>query len=73
MLPSAISAMSLRVIGREQGAVAGMTNSASALGFILAPFVGLGLHTIAPPVSFIVMALLAGIMALPAWRQEPSL
>ena len=72
MLPSAISAMSLRVEGREQGAVAGMTNSASALGFILAPFVGLGLHTITPPASFIVMAMLSGIMALPVWRHEPA-
>ena len=72
VLPSAIAVMSLRVVGREQGGVAGMTNSASAVGFILAPFVGLGLHTLAPPVPFVALAVLGAVLALPFWRAQPG-
>ena len=73
VLPLVMLAMSVRVAGRERGAVAERTNSASAVGFILAPFVGLGLHMIAPPTSFVALAALGGdhglaVLARCAWN-----
>lgn len=70
--PAAIAAMSVRVDGDEQGAVSGMAGSAGAIGFVLAPFVGFGLHALDPRAPFMLVAGLAAILALPIWNRAPG-
>ena len=66
--PGFTAAASLAVTAREQGATAGLTNAASASGFILAPPIGFGLYAIDPRGPFILTTLAAVALAIFAWR-----
>jgi MFS family permease len=63
-LPGFTAAGSLAVGPDEQGSAAGLTNAASASGFILAPFFGFALFEIAPQIPFFTTAGLAALLAL---------
>jgi len=54
---------SLAVRADEQGAVAGISASCSAAGWIVGPLLGPGLYQIAAPLPFLVAALLIGFIA----------
>lgn len=74
-IPGFTGAGSLAVGSDEQGSAAGLTNSASASGFIIAPIVGFGLFELNPHAPFILTATLAALLALyasasPAIRQS---
>ncbi|MEO0399599.1 MAG: MFS transporter [Pseudomonadota bacterium] len=58
-MPGFISAASLSVTKKEQGAVAGLAGAATASSYIFAPLLGYPLYAIAPEVLFITTALLA--------------
>ena len=66
--PGFTAAASLAVTAREQGATAGLTNAASAAGFIIAPPIGFGLYAFDPRAPFIVTTLAAVALAVFAWR-----
>lgn len=66
-IPGFTGAGSLAVGPEEQGAAAGLTNSASASGFIIAPIVGFSLYEIAPQAPFVMTACLAALLLVFAW------
>lgn len=55
---------SLAVSAEEQGAVAGITASCSAAGWIVGPLLGPGLYELAPPAPFLVGALAIVVVAV---------
>ena len=63
---------SLAVTAEEQGAVAGISASCSAAGWIVGPLLGPGLYQIAAPLPFVVSALLIAGVALWAWITRSS-
>lgn len=66
--PGFTAAASLAVSADEQGATAGLTNAASASGFIIAPALGFALYAIDPRAPFIVSTFFAIFLALYAKR-----
>jgi MFS family permease len=63
-IPGFMAAPTLLATRAEQGAVAGLTGSASALAFMLGPLLGTGLYEIAPAAPYLLGAvLLAGLTA----------
>ncbi|MEQ1929018.1 MAG: MFS transporter [Parvularculaceae bacterium] len=63
-IPGFTGAGSLAVGPDEQGSAAGLTNSASASGFIIAPLVGFPLFELLPQAPFIMTAGLSALLAL---------
>ena len=63
-IPGFTAAGSLAVGPDEQGAAAGLTNSASASGFIVAPIVGFSLYEVSPQAPFFMTASLAALLGL---------
>jgi MFS family permease len=61
VLPGVTSALSLAVADEEQGAVAGLGNSAQGLGRLIGPLVGTALYEIHPTLPYAVGASLVGI------------
>lgn len=61
MMPGFVAAASLAVSSEEQGAVSGLTGSAAASGFVLAPVLALSLYSIDPKGPF-VFCLIASIL-----------
>lgn len=75
--PGFMSAPTLLATRAEQGAVAGLVGSSSALAFMLGPLTGTGLYEIAPAVPYVLgIVLLAGLAVFafvhPGIRQTPS-
>jgi MFS family permease len=66
-IPGFTGAGSLAVGSEEQGSAAGLTNSASASGFVVAPLVGFSLYEVAPQAPFVLTALLAVALLVFAW------
>ncbi|NWG45004.1 MAG: MFS transporter [Alphaproteobacteria bacterium] len=62
--PGYVAAASLAVRPDEQGAAAGLINSAGAMGFVLAPLIGLPLYEIAPVAPFVLALVLLGAAAV---------
>jgi MFS family permease len=62
--PGFTAAASLAVRPEEQGAAAGLGNSAMATGYILAPVVGFTLYKIAPQVPFYVTSALGVLLVI---------
>ncbi|NWG70749.1 MAG: MFS transporter [Parvularculaceae bacterium] len=63
-IPGFTAAGSLAVGPDEQGSAAGLTNSASSAGFILAPLIAFPLFKIAPEAPFVLTAGLAALLCL---------
>ena len=74
-LPGVSAALSLAVADNEQGAVAGLNSSATALGRMLGPVVGTSLYQLHPeyPYGFSAILLVLVIVFLIAYRQAPAL
>ncbi|WP_306250147.1 MFS transporter [Parvularcula sp. IMCC14364] len=68
IMPAYNAAVSLSVKADEQGAAAGLANSFFAVGFIIAPIVAFSLYDLSPQTPFICSAIIAGLMAIYAWR-----
>ncbi len=66
-MPSYNAAVSLKVEPEEQGAAAGLANSASAVGFIIAPMVAFSLYSVSPQTPFFCSSLFALSLATYAW------
>lgn len=66
-IPGFTGAGSLAVGPEEQGSAAGLTNSASASGFVVAPFLAFALYEWAPRAPFLVSAALAAMLLAFAW------
>jgi len=76
--PGFMSAPTLLATREEQGAVAGLVGSGSALAFMLGPLLGTGLYEIAPAAPYLLGALLLAGLAVfafvhPGVRQEPAM
>jgi MFS family permease len=76
-LPGFMSAPTLLATRDEQGAVAGLVGSSSALAFMVGPLVGNGLYEIAPAAPYLLgTVLLAGLSVFtfvhPGVRQTPD-
>ena len=63
-MPGVTAALSLAVSDEEQGAVAGLNNSAQGLGRLLGPTVGTSLYGLAIELPFTVSAALLALVAL---------
>jgi len=63
-MPGFTAAASLAVSPQEQGATAGLSNAASAAGFIIVPPIGFALYTIDPRAPFYLTTLLAIVLIL---------
>lgn len=66
-IPGYSSAASLAVDAQEQGAAAGLSNSAGAFGFVLAPVIGFSLYSLTPQAPFAITASMAALLAVYAW------
>lgn len=64
VMPGFVSGASLAVTKKEQGSVAGLSNSAAASSFILAPMLGYFLYSTDPRALFIATAAISGLSAL---------
>lgn len=61
--PGIMSAPTLLATREEQGAVAGLVSSSTALTFMLGPLIGNGLYEIAPTIPYVLgTVLLAGLV-----------
>lgn len=69
-IPGFTGAASLAVGPDEQGAAAGLTNSASAFGFVVAPALGFALYEQAPQAPFLMTAGLAAALCAFAWASR---
>ncbi|MEZ5982579.1 MAG: MFS transporter [Parvularculaceae bacterium] len=61
-IPGYSAAASLSVGPDEQGAAAGLANSAGASGFIVAPIAAFGLYSVAPQAPYLLTATMAGAL-----------
>ena len=61
---------SLAVTAEEQGAVAGISASCSAAGWIVGPLLGPGLYQIAAPLPFLVSAAMIAAIAFRVWASR---
>lgn len=69
-IPGYTSAASLAVGPDEQGAAAGLSNSAGAFGFVLAPVVGFSLYALAPQAPFALTTTMASMLLVYAWTSK---
>lgn len=73
-MPAYTASVSLSVRPDEQGAAAGLANSASAIGFIIAPVMAFTLYTLSPQTPFWVTTGIAGLLSLYArYRLRPKI
>ena len=70
IMPGFVGGASLSVTSAEQGAVAGLSNSASASSFVVAPILGYAAYSIAPPALFSLTALICLAAAIYAFRSH---
>ena len=68
--PSFVAASSLAVTPDEQGATAGLSNSAIASGFIFSPLIGFSLYAVDPRAPFLMTTLIAASLAIFAWTNK---
>lgn len=61
-LPGYAAGASLAVGPEEQGAAAGLANSIGTLGFVVSPFIGFALYSIAPQAAFVLTATTAAAL-----------
>jgi len=66
-IPGFTSAASLAVGPDEQGAAAGLSNSAGAFGFVIAPVIGFSLYAVAPQTPFVLTSAMAALLLIYAW------
>lgn len=66
-LPGNAAGASLSVGPDEQGAAAGLINSAGTIGFVFSPFVGFLLYALAPQAAFLLTAAIAALLTGFAW------
>jgi len=64
IMPGFVGGASLSVSDKEQGSVAGLSNSAAASSFIIAPIIGFALYKIDPRALFIATACIGGCSAI---------
>lgn len=64
VMPGFVGGASLSVTRKEQGAVAGLSNSAAASSFIIAPLIGFTLYRIDPRALFVATSLIAASTAI---------
>ena len=68
IVPGFNAAASLSVTAEEQGAASGLSNSAGASGFIIAPVFGAMLYAADPRAPFIATTIAAAALTIYAWR-----
>ena len=69
-IPGYVAAASLAVGAHEQGSAAGLSNSAGAFGFVIAPAIAFSLYAIAPQATFAATSAMAALLLVYAWTSR---